>query len=722
MTPSVLIQNLEALHVRLWLDEGQLRYKAPKGAITPEILGQLKAHKAAIIEYLTDRTQSDAQSGLGPKSIAAFTAPLSFNQRGLWFIHELAPESDFGYNIPEALDLVGTLDESALERALQCLINRHQALRTRFIKAEQENDEEIVLQEILPEALLPHSIENLEGCSDADIAKRIDLEIQRTFDLSTAPLLRSCLFKLGGQHAILVITLHHIIADGWSKGLLTRELALAYQHYLETGNSHHTDLVTGLTPDVDQYPDYATWQQNVYRTQELPNHVGYWKSRLLEAPELLEVMHDYPRPQQRKYNGESYFSTLDADLSRALSEEARKQGCSTFMLLFSAFNILLYRLSGCRDLIVGTQTANRHTTAVEKTVGFFVNTLALRTQIQENITFSELLQQVKTSVLSDFEHQSMPFDQLIEQLSPERHSTYEPLTQVMFLMQNVPMGNLSLPGLSIQPRMIRRQSAKFDLTLIMSMEGNQFQCEFEYSTELYKAETIVRLNEYFLNILKEVLEQPDILLSAIKMMPDKEIERIKQFQSRTIDTGCSADQSPVASQSLVDRFGQIANNSPQAIAVADTVRHYSYAQLDTLATRCASKLRQIRVDLQTNYVGICVQRSNDLIIAILGVLKAGMAYVPLDSKHPPARLMSQVNDAKIKYLITDEHLASALTPLVSKYRDQHLKSVERFQSDKRNPNATLELLHLSSLTSEPLVGEEPLAGEKPSTSVLECNG
>jgi len=668
-----ILQQCKQQGITLWNDGGQLRYRAPQQTMTPAIIAALKQHKTAILQALTGESISLSLPAIKSRPDTQHKIPLSFSQQRLWFLYKMYGPSHT-YNIPEALRLTGKLDIHALTHALQSLVARHEALRTYFI---MEDDK--VLQSILPHIDLTINIENL---TDQPATQRIELmqqcadhEAQQPFHLEQDNLFRIRLLRLGPHDHVLLFTLHHIIADGWSKAILTRELSHLYQ----PGN--HT--VTALPPIRIQYPDYAYWQHQHFSGDAVKHLTDYWLERLQNLPALLSLPLDYARPKQQTMRGNSYFFELPAQQSKALKQLAQQHECSLFMVLLTIFKVLLYRYTKQPDIVVGTNVANRDQTELENTVGFFVNTLVLRTQLDNNPNFIELLSRVKETALGAFNHQAMPFEKLVEALQPERNLAYTPLVQVMFLLQNVCMTQPGLPGLQLESLPVKRDSAKFDLSLIFTETDGILQGEVEYNLDLFSKHSIERLAQHWKILADNILSTPHHPINTLGLTNDHMRWQVTQVFNQTPQKLNSQD-------TIVNRFQKIVDQHKHITAVTDQQHGLTYTELNQRANRLAHRLLQ--QDKQTEQiVGICLDRNIDLVSGLLGILKSGAAYVPLDAEHPEARLAFQIQDSKLTTLVTQQKYRAKFETLITSQDMQliFLDDSELYKQPDHNPEVEI---------------------------------
>jgi amino acid adenylation domain-containing protein len=569
--------------------------------------------------------------------------PLSFAQQRLWFLDQLEPGSAF-YNIPLALRLQGALDAAALELALNEVGARHEALRTHFA-----SHDGVPVQVISPAGRLALPFTDLSGLVEPErleqARRRAHEEAQRPFDLSQCPLLRAELLKLDTDEHVLLLTLHHIVADGWSMGVLVREVTTLYEGYARGAEATLPALPV-------QYTDYAVWQRDWLRGEALAQELSYWKQQLAGAPALLPLPTDHPRPLVQSYRGTSRTQLLSEDLTRALKDLCRSADVTLFMGLLAAFQTLLGRYTGQSDICVGSPIANRNRAEVEHLIGFFVNTLVLRTQLAEDRSFTELLRDVRETTLNAYAHQDVPFEKLVEELQPERNMSHHPLFQVMFALQNAPVGEATLTQITLAPLGVANRTAKFDLTLSISEEGAGLRCQWEYNTDLFEANTIGRMASHFERLLTAVVNAPAQRLSRLQILADEERQRLLTEWNDT------AVEYP-REQFVYQMFEQQAELSPDAVAVVCGDEQLVYAALNARANQLARHLQRFGIGPETR-VGIMLERTADLLVCLLAVLKAGGAYVPLDPAYPHERLAFMIDDAGLTALLTQQSLVERL--------------------------------------------------------------
>ena len=487
----------------------------------------------------------------------------------------------------------------------------------------------------------------LSGAEREEAARRLaQEEAARPFDLATGPLLRARLLRLGAQAHVVLMTMHHIASDGWSQEILIRELSLLYAAFVAGRGSPLGDLPV-------QYADYTLWQRDWLRGETLARQVGYWKERLAGAPAALDLPTDRSRPAVASHRGAAVHQfALSRELSTGLGELSRREGATLYMVLLAAFAMLLGRWSGQSDIVIGTPIAGRTHRQTEGLIGFFVNTLALRTDLSGDPSFRALLGRVKETALGAYAHQDLPFEKLVEALQPVRDLSRQPVFQVLLALQNVPQEQLLLPGLRLQRLAEEQVTAKFDLSLYLFETASGLQGSFEYATDLFDGSTIERLADQFERLLQGIAAAPDRRLSSYALLSDAERHQLVKAWNAT------AAEYP-REACVHDLFAEQAARTPEAIALVYEDEQLSYGELDRRSNQMAHHLRGLGVGPEV-VVGLCVERSAAMVIGLLGILKAGGAYLPLDPGYPPARLAYMLRDAKAPVLLTQAKLADWL--------------------------------------------------------------
>ncbi|MFI1370365.1 non-ribosomal peptide synthetase, partial [Streptomyces griseochromogenes] len=578
----------------------------------------------------------------------ATEAPLSFAQRRLWFLDQLEPGSA-EYVIPLGLRIAGSLDLAALSTAFSALVARHEVLRTRFVVRGDGEPVQVV------DAPWPVEINLLDlsgvadqGRREADARIAVDTEAARSFDLASGPLLRAMAVCLADEEWLLLVTMHHIVADGWSMGVLTRELQALYAEALCGDLASLAELPL-------QYADFAAWQRDWLPGTTLERQLAYWQEKLTGL-EPLELPTDRTRPPTPSSAGGEVSFVVPADIAAELREVARQRNSSLFMVGLAAYQVVLSRWSGQDDISVGSPIAGRNHAEIEDLIGFFVNTLVLRSDLSGNPTFGDFLEQVREATLGAYAHQDLPYEQIVEALMPQRDLTRAPLVQTTFDLQNADEGTWSLGDLVISPLEVTTHTAKFDLSVSLSERKNgELDGRVEYSTELFDRTTVERLTCHLVTTLQRVAADPTVPVGHIDMLSASERHQLvsewnataKEFSDR------------IGIQQLVEAQ---AAHTPEALALVHGATTMSYTELNSRANQFARYLMDRGVGTGT-LVGVCVERGIDLIVALLGVLKAGGVYVPLDPGYPEQRLNFMMRDAQAPFLITQAALRGRFSVL-----------------------------------------------------------
>ncbi len=623
---------------------------AGMAAVVRNATGQ-EARKEERIEILP----RDPETGL-----PVTPPPLSFSQQRLWFLDQLDP-GNTSYNIPAAVHIRGYLDVAALENAISAIIQRHEALRTSFssqagvpvqiISAQGETRLPLVDVQMGSSDLIPEQ--------SPEVMELIRQEVQKPFNLATGPVARALLLRLnyeaGRVEYVLVFTLHHIVADGWSLGILVREVGATYSAFRSGA-----DIV--LPPLTIQYADFAAWQRNWLSGAELDRQLSYWKAQLTGSPPLLDLPTDRPRPALKTSRGASISFQFPEKLSQEILELSRKEGVTTYMLLLAIFQTLLYRYSGQDDICVGSAIANRTRPEIEDLIGFFVNTLVLRADLSDEPNFRELLQRVRETALGAFAHQDLPFEMLVEALQPERNLSYTPLFQVGFDWQEVPLKSQALPDLELRPLDAHGGSAAYDLLMSINQSDTGIGGSLEYNIDLYDEQTIQRLLGHFEQLLIHAIAEPDKPVSRLPMLSETERQILFVEWNQT--------EAPYSENQVIHKlFEAHADAAPDVLALVyrglttQDVQRMSYGELNQRANTLARYLQTLGIGQET-LVGISTERSMDMIVGILGVLKAGGAYLPLDPTYPADRLIYMLQDSKVSVLLTQERLREQISALI----------------------------------------------------------
>ncbi len=599
---------------------------------------------AELAEYVAQWQRSAKQLSAPPRIPKApdTPSPLSFAQQRLWFLDKLQPDSA-NYNIPVAVRLQGDLKLTALENSLNEIIKRHSALRTNFTTLDGQP-----IQIIHPQRCLTLTVVDLRASeTEFEIERLLTAQAQRPFDLTNELLVRASVLLLGQTEQILLLCMHHIVADGWSIGVLMRELAALY-------SAECNDLPSPLLELPIQYADFAVWQRQWLHSEVLESQLAYWQQQLNGAPTYLSLPTDRPRTAIQSLRGAYQSFTLDHELTEALTLVSRLEGVTLFMTLLAAFGTLLYRYTGQQDILIGSPIANRNHAQIEGLIGLFVNTLVLRTDFSGHPSFRELLRRVREVALQAYAHQDLPFELLVEALQPERDLRRTPLFQVMFVFQNTPTLAMEFQGLNLTPLPVESLTAKFDLTLSLENTDQGLLGELEYNTDLFDADTITRMVGHFQTLLTGIVTHPEQQICELPLLTEQERYQLLVEWNHT--------QTNYPYEICIHQlFEAQVERNPDAVAVVFDDQQLTYRELNARANKIAHYLRSLGVGPGVR-VGIYVERSSKTLpeasllmaIGLLGILKVGAAYVPLDSAYPQERLSFMLEDASVSVLLTQQ--------------------------------------------------------------------
>ncbi|HYR44348.1 MAG TPA: condensation domain-containing protein, partial [Terriglobia bacterium] len=628
-------------------------------------------------------------------------APLSFGQLRLWFLDQLEQGTAL-YNMPMALRLKGPLDRSALERALNALVARHEALRTRFVcKGEypvQAIDESAQLELEMIDVCGPklddsqcHHGENTPATLSnpsphvaGSVDELIREEINRPFNLSTDLLLRVKLLRIAPEQHVLIVTMHHIVSDEWSLQVFFNELGHLYQAFADGSSASLPKLSV-------QYADYALWQQEWLRGNVLKEQLDYWRERLAGRQGIFELTTDYPRGAMPSFRGRIAKRSLGAGLSARCREFQKREHVTSFMLHLAAFKALLSRYAQQGDIVVGCPIANRNLIEIEGVIGFFVNTLMLRTKVEENTSFRDLLRQVRQTTIDGCGHQELPIEKVVEELQPERSLSHLPFTRLMFAMQNELFEKALWGPLEVEFLDVATDTAKFDLTFLIQGSKEGLIARVEYNSDLFEQATIERLLEHYEVLLANAAEAPDEKISQLKILPEEErkqiVERGNQTRTNYPRTKC-----------VHQLFEQQAAANPSAIAITFGHGSLGYRELNLRANQLARYLRRCGVTADMP-VAICVERSIEMVVGMLAVLKAGGAYVPLDPEYPAERLQFMLRDIDSPVLLTQQRLLGRVMSAKPICLDADWELIARESRDDVNLPCSAEQLACVMYTS-----------------------
>ncbi|NQE33862.1 non-ribosomal peptide synthetase [Microcoleus asticus] len=656
------LSYLRSLDINIFVEGEILRCNAPEGIITPELRAEISHKKAEIISFLkaANRTSSFTPTPIVPMGRDG-NLPLSFAQQRLWFLDQLVPNNPF-YNVPAALRLTGALNFSALQQTFNEIVRRHEALRTTLAVVSGQPVQRIAAAFHLPINVV--DLRNLPKESRQTEANRLTAqEAQRSFNLSNDLLLRVTLLQLDDAEYLLMLNMHHIVSDGWSIGVLIQELGALYTAFAREKPSPLPDLSV-------QYADFAKWQREWLQGEVLETQLAYWRQQL-NGISMLNLPADRPRPAIQSYRGKRQFLQLPKQLSEALETLSQREGVTLFMTMLAAFKTLLYHYAQQEDIVVGSPIANRNRSEIEALIGFFVNSLVLRTDLSGNPTFRELLNRVKDVALGAYAHQDLPFEKLVEELHPDRALNQNPLFQVAFALQNAPGNRLELPELTLSPQQLDVGTARFDLEFHLwerspnSSGSNQSPSNklwvdsslgisgmVIYSADLFDEATISRLIGHFQALLESIVTNPDQRIANLQYLSAKERYHLL--------VECNNTQADYPQDLCIHQlFEMQADRTPDAVALVFGEERVTYQELNLRSNQLARYLQKIGVGPEV-LVGLCCGRSLDLIVGMLGILKAGGAYLILDPSYPAERSSFMVKDAQLSVVLTQQQWVEKL--------------------------------------------------------------
>ncbi|MEH2121092.1 non-ribosomal peptide synthetase [Nostoc sp.] len=589
------------------------------------------------------------QANTIPRCQSSNNVPLSFSQQRLWFIDQLYHSSSF-YNIPSAFHLTGSLNITALQQSLNEILRRHEVWRTTFALVNGEP-----VQEIAPQLTWDLPILNLEHLSaknwEEEIKQLAALEAKKPFNLAKGLLVRATLLRLGEEEHVFLLTMHHIITDGWSVGVFLRELATLYAAF-------STNQPSGLPELPIQYADFAVWQRDCLQGELLETQLNYWKQQLEGELPVLQLPTDRPRPNVTTFTGAKQYFTFSKTLTDALNQLSQQEDATLFMTLLAAFNTLLYHYTEQEDIVIGSPIANRNRVELEGMLGLFVNTLVLRNNLSGNPSFRELLHRVREVTLNAYAHQDLPFEMLVEELQPERDLSRNPLYEVMFVLQNTPTSVQEASSLTVRTLQFDSGTAQLDIFLSMFESQQGLTGCLEYNTDIFEDATITRFISNFQALLESIAVKPEQRIYELLALTTSEQEQLLFDWNET-----SADYPQ--NTSLHKLFEQQVEQSPDALALISQSEELTYRQLNQRVNQLAHYLQKQGVTKET-LVAICLERSPEMIVGILAVLKAGGAYIPLDPSYPVERLSFMLSDSQASVLITQQEILKKLPTSLAK--------------------------------------------------------
>jgi amino acid adenylation domain-containing protein len=634
-----LINRLAALGVQLRLHDDKLVTRAAPEAITPEVGALIRGHRDALLAFLRRRERSEVLRGPAIQATGADSHPLSHAQKQLWLVDRMGT-AGASYHMPAALRIDGSLDREAVAAAFSAIVQRHQVLRT----VVEEHGGEPVCR-VRPAPAIAPDLFDLTGLPEPARQQALDetlaRESARPFDLSRDLMLRVALVALAEQQHVLLLNMHHIASDGWSMGLLVDEFTRLYAARVRGAPCRLPELAV-------QYGDHAAWQRQWLDGGALGLHLAYWQPRLAGIAPLHGVPTDFPRPAVQGHRGAMHADRLGAPEADALRTLCRQHGTTLFTALQLAYAIVLSRWSHESDISFGTPVANRTRPELQHLIGFFVNTVVLRNRIDPERSFSASLADAAVAVAADLDHQSMPFDLLVDALNPERSASHAPLVQVMFALQNEtsppigPEGLGGLDGLALSPCELPHRTAKFELSLNVADTGADLVTTWEFNTDLFRPETVQRIAQHYLQLLRHIVRAPELPIAQLDMLGADERRDLVETRN--------ANRRPYPATSIPHVFRAQAQQHAGRTALVDGSTALTYAQLEAAAGQLAARLRGLGVG-DEQVVGICMDRGIDMVVAMLAVLQAGGAYLPLDLSMPAERMAQVIGDAGCRLVL-----------------------------------------------------------------------
>ncbi|GER90128.1 hypothetical protein KDW_42900 [Dictyobacter vulcani] len=637
-----------------------------------------------------DMAMEDEQLEQSDNEEQTYLFPASFGQERLWLLNQLEPENT-AYNLLVTLKLKGPLDISALNQSLNALVQRHETLRTSLVMQDGQ-----LMQSIAAELAVP--IEQIDRQSiaaeqrDAEMQRWIKKISNRKFKLDQGPLFHATLLQFQPTSAVFFLAIHHSIADGWSLPIIFQELS-AYYNAIVTGQPDNLPELT------IQYADYAVWQREWLASGELDEQLSYWKETLAGSPALLQLPTDRLRPASQTFHGNSYRFSLPRELTKKIEALGHRNRTTLYMTLMAAFQVLLFRYSGQDDMVIGTPIAGRTRMDLEGIIGLFTNTLALRGDLSGDPTFQELLARVRQSTLDAYSNQEIPLERLVEELQPERNLSYNPLFQVMFILQNTPSDAFKLADLTLTVVKLPSDTAKFDLTLTCWQENDNLQASLEYNTDLFDESTIQRMAQQLQTLLESIVSDDQVPISRLALLSLEE-------QQQLIATFTAPTVAYPREKHMHQRFEEQAERVPQSLAIHHGEKRITYQELNQRANQVAHRLQREGIGAGA-FVGICVERSAEMLVSILAILKIGGAYVPLDPDYPVHRLEFIIQDSNIALLITQQSILERLQLKETHHLrlDTEQTAIEQESSANLNTSIAAEqpayLIYTSGSTGNP---------------------
>ena len=668
-----LINELSAQGASLSLKEGKLKLQAPPGYLDPELLGRIKANRDRIIDFLAKPTSSEAL----PKADRSGSLPMSFAQERVWFLSQLEPESSTAYHVVAAMEIEGDADVSALQSALNAVIQRHESLRTHFASKDGAG-----IQVIRPEVSI--ELNEFTCDDDDDYTSILNKQIDTPFALERDALVRASLVHREDGNAIFLLVLHHAVTDDWSSGVLIQDFVSAYRIGRDS-----------QLPELSwQYADFACWQRTWTESEDFQRSMEYWKERLSGTP-VLTMPNDYPRPSQQDFSGATVKRVLEESTAERLDTLARETGNTLFSVLLAAFNAILFRMTGQGDFAVGCPVANRPLKEIEELVGFFTNTVVYSAQPHARMRFNDLLNATGAEVRASQDHQSVPFEKLVEVLAPERDMGINPLFQVCFSLLTSYRDQIDLGDIQMRRVDTPTHTARFDFTLMAERLDSGLRLEVEFATALFNPSTVDRFLKGFCLLLDAISSNPETEEGELPFATGTDLDLVVRERNRT-------NTSYPSSSSLADLFGEMAMAYPDAIALKTETEQMSYRELDVISNEWAAYFQSIGITPDMG-VAVCARRSIPMIVGLLGVIKAGGYYLPFDEADPTQRLHGLFADAKVKVVyapleILGQHRGHGLTELDW---SKDLKVSSDFKPQAIDPDRLAYVTFTSGSTGKP---------------------
>ncbi|MCP4162574.1 MAG: amino acid adenylation domain-containing protein, partial [Deltaproteobacteria bacterium] len=634
-----ILRDLKNKGIILWVEGDSLKYKAPEGVMNKKIISLLKERKSELIHLLKEIKLSSSYKSNKIEKVdrSKKIFPMTYGQRSMWYYDQLQKGNPV-YNIINAIKINGNLELSILDKVLKTLVDRHESLRTVFSK-----ENEIPSQKILNDIILNVEIEEVPSVDNINdfLENRLKVEVLKEFDLEKGPLLKILLLKFGNDESILSLTTHHIISDAWSNGIFIREFISLYDSLVK-------DKEIKLGKIDYQFVDYTLWQNKWLEDPSVKTIVDYWREKL-ENPPVLELSTDYPRPPELSFSGGFVPVSIDEKIVAKINDICNKKKITPFVFLLSVFKIFLYRYSNQNDISVGTVVANRSNMDIQNIIGYFMNTLVLRSSISNKNTFIEYLNQVKDVTLEAFRYQDVPFDKLLEELNPVRDKARTPYFQTMFIFHTTEKVDLKLSRLEIEEYEIHSGMSPFDLRLQLTEKDNIISGALDYNSSIFTKETVERMVENFLVLLDSAVHDIGLRISDIEIISKEERQKIlSDFNDKEIIYP--------KDKTIINLFEEQVEKTPENIAVVFENIELTYRQLNEKANMVGYYLRDNFDVMPDDFVGVLLGRSEKMIIALLGILKAGAAYVPIDPEYPKDRIEYMIEDSSPKVVLSESNI------------------------------------------------------------------